>query len=140
VIANAKAYSLEEIRKKHPRAYERWTPDEEARLVARFEALLLSISYWKAISRLSTEFGRRRGGIRSRLLRLGVEVPALRPRVPDRVRQEVWARDGGMCVDCGSRDGLQFDHVIPVSKGGATTAANIELRCSSCNVLKGDLI
>ena len=42
-------------------------------------------------------------------------------------------RDRGRCVDCDSRERLEFDHIIPVSKGGSNTARNIELRCEACN-------
>ena len=56
-----------------------------------------------------------------------------REPIPEAVRHEVWRRDGGRCVDCGSRENLEFDHIVPVSKGGANTARNIELRCASCN-------
>ena len=60
-----------------------------------------------------------------------------RKPIPERVRTEVWRRDGGRCVDCGSRDRLEFDHIIPVSQGGSNTARNIELRCETCNRKKG---
>jgi hypothetical protein len=56
-----------------------------------------------------------------------------REPIPERVRHEVWRRDQGQCVDCGSRERLEFDHIIPVSSGGPNTARNIELRCEPCN-------
>jgi HNH endonuclease len=56
-----------------------------------------------------------------------------REPIPERVRREVWRRDGGRCVDCGSRERLEYDHIIPVSQGGANTARNLELRCEPCN-------
>jgi hypothetical protein len=59
-----------------------------------------------------------------------------REPIPERVRHEVWRRDGGTCVDCGSRERLEFDHIVPYSKGGANTARNLELRCESCNRTK----
>jgi len=64
---------------------------------------------------------------------------ATRPRqpIPEHVRHEVWRRDQGRCVDCGSRERLEFDHIIPVSEGGSNTARNIELRCEACNRGKG---
>ena len=56
-----------------------------------------------------------------------------REPIPESVRHEVWRRDEGRCVDCGSRDRLEFDHIVPVSEGGSNTARNLELRCESCN-------
>jgi 5-methylcytosine-specific restriction endonuclease McrA len=67
---------------------------------------------------------------------------AARPRepIPEAVRHEVWRRDAGRCVDCGSRETLEFDHIIPWSEGGANTARNLELRCGPCNRRKGSAI
>jgi uncharacterized protein len=56
-----------------------------------------------------------------------------RAAIPSEVRREVWRRDGGACVKCGSRRNLEYDHIVPVSKGGSNTARNIELLCESCN-------
>jgi hypothetical protein len=63
--------------------------------------------------------------------------PRRRRALPERVRHEVWRRDEGRCVDCGSRERLEFDHIIPVSQGGSNTARNVELRCEICNGRKG---
>lgn len=60
-----------------------------------------------------------------------------RPSIPEEVRIEVWRRDGGKCVRCGSRENLEYDHIIPVSKGGSNTVRNIELLCGKCNREKG---
>lgn len=49
------------------------------------------------------------------------------------VRREVWRRDQGRCVRCGSQDRLEFDHVIPFADDGSSTARNIELLCEDCN-------
>jgi len=62
---------------------------------------------------------------------------AARRAVSAEVRREVWRRDQGRCVRCGSRENLEFDHIIPISKGGSNTARNIELLCQSCNRSKG---
>ena len=56
-----------------------------------------------------------------------------REPIAEHVRHEVWRRDQGRCVDCGSRERLEFDHIIPISKGGSNTARNLELRCQDCN-------
>jgi Holliday junction DNA helicase RuvB subunit len=63
-----------------------------------------------------------------------------RQTIPSEVRREVWRRDGGKCVKCGSREKLEYDHIIPVSKGGSNTARNIELLCENCNRMKRDSI
>jgi 5-methylcytosine-specific restriction endonuclease McrA len=60
-----------------------------------------------------------------------------REGVPEEVRREVFRRDGGRCARCGSDELLQFDHVIPVALGGASTAANLQLLCAPCNRDKG---
>ena len=64
-----------------------------------------------------------------------------REPIPDDVKMFVWKRDGGRCVKCESREKLEFDHIIPLSKGGSNTARNIQLLCEKCNREKGgDLI
>jgi 5-methylcytosine-specific restriction endonuclease McrA len=60
-----------------------------------------------------------------------------RSSIPSKVKQEVWQRDNGKCVNCGSNVNLEYDHIIPVSKGGANTTRNIQLLCESCNRSKG---
>lgn len=60
-----------------------------------------------------------------------------RQPIPESVRIEVWRRDQGKCVRCGSRNKLEYDHIIPVSLGGGNTARNIELLCEACNRAKG---
>ena len=52
------------------------------------------------------------------------------------VKDKVWNRDGGKCVECGSNQNLEFDHIIPHSKGGANTYRNIQLLCEPCNRTK----
>ncbi|NQV17994.1 MAG: tetratricopeptide repeat protein [Armatimonadetes bacterium] len=56
-----------------------------------------------------------------------------REKLPSYIRREVWRRDGGKCVNCGSRENLEYDHIIPFSKGGSNTVRNIELLCEKCN-------
>jgi hypothetical protein len=63
-----------------------------------------------------------------------------REHIPERIRNEVWRRDGGKCVECGSVYNLEFDHKIPVAKGGSHTARNLQILCEPCNRRKSDNI
>ena len=63
-----------------------------------------------------------------------------RRRITKEVRNAVWIRDGGRCMECAALDYLEFDHLIPVAKGGSNTVNNIQLLCRRCNGSKGDRI
>jgi hypothetical protein len=61
--------------------------------------------------------------------------------IPTQVKLEVWGRDKGRCVECGSVDNLHFDHIIPWSRGGSSlTAENVQLLCARHNLAKRDRI
>jgi hypothetical protein len=69
-----------------------------------------------------------------------VELPHNR-LIPTPVKVEVWRRDRGQCVQCGSTKNIHFDHDIPFSKGGSSmTAANVRLLCAKHNLEKSDKI
>jgi 5-methylcytosine-specific restriction endonuclease McrA len=53
--------------------------------------------------------------------------------IPSEVKLNVWRRDSGKCVKCGSQERLEYDHIIPVSKGGSNTERNVQLLCEKCN-------
>lgn len=63
-----------------------------------------------------------------------------REYIPQDIQDKVWVRDGGKCVKCGSQEKLEFDHMIPVSKGGSSTYRNIQLLCEKCNRQKSNNI
>jgi hypothetical protein len=61
--------------------------------------------------------------------------------IPSAVKVEVWKRDKGRCVECGAKDNLHFDHIIPYSQGGSSKSAdNIQILCSRHNLQKRDNI
>lgn len=53
-------------------------------------------------------------------------------------RREIYDRDGGLCQGCGVElpfepNGFQIDHIVPISRGGPDTPANVQLMCPACN-------
>ncbi len=56
--------------------------------------------------------------------------------IPQSVQINVIARDGKVCAMCGeniSPEEVQFDHIIPYSKGGSSDESNIRVLCEECN-------
>lgn len=53
------------------------------------------------------------------------------------VRRAVFERCGAVCVDCGSKERLTLDHIIPVVEGGRDEISNIQVLCLPCNSAKG---
>ena len=60
-----KTYGIADIRKKHSRAYDSWSKEDDERLRKRYKDGL-------TINQLASEFQRQTGGIRSRLKKLGL--------------------------------------------------------------------
>jgi 5-methylcytosine-specific restriction endonuclease McrA len=92
----------------------------------------------RALELLVNQLKRRRFGL--------TDTPRLARRaksarcIPARVRQQVWQRDEGRCTfvsdsgqRCPARGSLEFDHVLPVARGGDSTLANLRLRCRAHN-------
>jgi len=60
--------------------------------------------------------------------------------IPAHVKRAVWQRDGGRCTyttetghRCPARHLLQYDHVVPVARGGDATVENLRIRCATHN-------
>ncbi|WP_238178360.1 hypothetical protein [Calothrix sp. 336/3] len=60
-----KSYSIEEIRKQYPRAYESWNAEED-------EELRLQYNQQASIDEIATEFQRQPSAVKSRLKKLGL--------------------------------------------------------------------
>lgn len=102
-----------------------------------FDGTLWSIALWSFISGLPL------------LLLAGLLSPAdeavhepvyKRKVVPANVKRAVYERDGGRCVSCGSQHQLQWDHDIPLSRGGSNAVENIQILCGPCNRKKSNKI
>lgn len=57
--------------------------------------------------------------------------------IPQDVKAAVWQRDGGKCRQCRAEHYLEYDHDIPLSRGGATSVDNLQILCRRCNLEKG---
>lgn len=54
--------------------------------------------------------------------------------------ESIYERDGGICYLCNgvvTTKDMEFDHVVPLSRGGAHTEVNIALAHAMCNRRKG---
>ena len=54
----------------------------------------------------------------------------------DRLRGEVFTRDGRKCVRCGSAEDLHCDHILELSDGGTNDPDNLMTLCRSCHSRK----
>ena len=70
----------------------------------------------------------------------------IRPNLPRWLQRGVVYRDRGVCQDCGvnlesawSTMAIEnFDHIIPLSKGGTNDPTNIQILCETCNNKKSN--
>jgi hypothetical protein len=93
-----------------------------------FETLVRRVFKFRLMPVTKSSFGRPK------------ELPHIR-LIPSRVKVEVWRRDAGKCVICGSQKNLHYDHDIPFSKGGSSlTVDNVRLLCAKHNLEKSDKI
>ena len=53
------------------------------------------------------------------------------------VKDKIFRRDNNRCLECGSKENLTIDHVIPKSKGGTDRSNNLITLCERCNKRKG---
>ncbi len=60
------------------------------------------------------------------------------PQISEETRKEVWTRDEGCCVDCGSVQAFAWCLIRPIEEGGSYVSPNLELRCSTCEARRRD--
>jgi hypothetical protein len=61
--------------------------------------------------------------------------------IPFAIKMRVVRRDNHTCQHCGKQlkdDEVEFDHIIPIAKGGSSEEHNIRLTCFDCNRDKSD--
>lgn len=91
----------------------------------------------RALTLLVADAERTKFAATHRRSRTRTATPTSRPsrRIPNAIRRAVWARDAGRCAftghagRCDATAFLEFHHVAPFARGGASTVENLELRC-----------
>jgi hypothetical protein len=61
--------------------------------------------------------------------------------IPFETKMRVVRRDNYTCQHCGKHlldTEVEFDHIIPISKGGSSVESNVRLTCFDCNRSKSD--
>lgn len=61
-----------------------------------------------------------------------------RKRLTNAAKEKIFIRDKYECQYCGSKEDLEVDHIIPLSKGGNNEDDNLITACHTCNKLKSD--
>jgi hypothetical protein len=115
-------------------------------LLRRLEALLgrrlgsddMDRAFAAGLRAAASDLERRKFGVTDRPRKKS--KPARGRVVPAEVKRIVWNRDGGRCTfvseagkRCDARTHLQFDHIVPVARGGRSTVQNLRLRCRAHN-------
>ena len=109
-------------------------PDVNQRATARWKAK--NPNYWKEYYQRNKALVRERSLVaehRRRAARYGVESERIS-------RPELYKRDGGICGLCKKSTTLldaSIDHIIPISRGGPHTWANVQLAHKDCNRRRG---
>ena len=97
-----------------------WQEDDEKRKVFKFKLSLRDKQYFSKSDHQDLDHNR---------------------LIPSTVKLEVFKRDQGKCIKCGSEDNLHYDHILPFAKGGTSvTAENIQILCARHNLEKSDKI
>ena len=55
---------------------------------------------------------------------------------PHRLRKQTLQRDNNQCVNCGSTERLEVDHIINVARGGTHNLNNLQTLCHHCHKTK----
>ncbi|MCM0606381.1 MAG: HNH endonuclease [Xanthomonadaceae bacterium] len=58
-------------------------------------------------------------------------------RIPISLQRQVYQRDLGKCMNCGSKYALTIDHIVPFAKVRTHELSNLRLLCRNCNLGHG---
>ncbi|MEQ1831736.1 MAG: HNH endonuclease [Candidatus Eisenbacteria bacterium] len=99
----------------------------------------------RALDQLIVALEKRKHGLHRKPRGVRAKVSHRARHIPADVRAAVYRRDGGACTfvsddgqRCGSRHALQYDHIVAVADGGASTIENLRLLCPAHNQLEAE--
>lgn len=110
--------------------------------IAAHRTGLLVVASIRQTARMFREVTERLDAIEARLGPSKEDVARERA-IAKGLRFDVLKRDGFKCTYCGGGGNertLRVDHVVPVSKGGKSTFANLTTACEPCNAGKSDKV
>ncbi len=114
------AYSVQEIRQQHARAYEKWSREEDEELVGKH-------GMGSNLSDLAEHFGRQPSAIRSRLKMLGLSKPGTQDRSPTYDQTMRLFRRGLSIEEVARRRGLTRRTIVSHLEYLATEGEQIDL-------------
>ncbi len=120
-----RAFFKKEVRDFRPADYPEEIPEEIAAMQCNVFGHICPVVF-SAEGFTETSEGRRRGRY-----------------IPFRTKVRVVRRDNYTCQHCGKHlqdYEVEFDHIIPLSKGGSSDEHNIRLTCHDCNQDKSDQV
>ena len=99
----------------------------------------------RALDQLIVALEKRKHGLHRKARGVRAKASRRARHISVDVRSEVYKRDGGVCTfvseagqRCGCRHALEYDHVIAVADGGASTVENLRLLCPAHNQLEAE--
>jgi 5-methylcytosine-specific restriction endonuclease McrA len=99
----------------------------------------------RALDQLIVALEKRKHGLHRKPRGVRAKVSHRARHISADVRAAVYKRDGGVCTfvgdrgqSCGCRHALEYDHIVAVADGGASTVENLRLLCPAHNRLEAE--
>jgi 5-methylcytosine-specific restriction endonuclease McrA len=99
----------------------------------------------RALDQLIVALEKRKHGLHRKPRGVRAKASCRARHISADVRHQVYERDDGVCTfvsddgrRCGCRHALEYDHVVAVADGGASTVENLRLLCAAHNQLEAE--
>ena len=85
------------------------------------------------VSKKRRESGDYGYGLKKKPLRRVSEKQAKDLRLRNKIKAELIAKHGSVCMECGKHGPVDLSHTMPLGKGGLTAILNLEILCRPCH-------